>query len=330
MRLALQSEAQSGVAVTEPTASDKGETQPAATPRAVKEVHAPSEPSIEPAQNGKSSKLGKRKHEAEEQEDEPTSTKKSRTAVDQSHAHQDTGAEAPAAAQEDHAMPDSSADKPSSANAAGDPNYRQGKKKKAKLTPRDRKKLAQQKAAAEAPSPAEAVPVRTRATLLASTEIDHSPAPSFSTPTKHQPILRDRSKGNQHIDVNAHRSVDVVDQGLCVLEAALIERQDNQLSPASAIVTIRVSVHSELLGGEGRSGDNHSSTSSKEAAHHFKGDRALTDACQKDIESGIAAASFSQLGETAEVNLGQVIVARPGRVDLLASPQRRARANGYI
>jgi hypothetical protein len=154
----------------------------------VQEVQAPSEPSIEPAQNGKSSKLGKRKHEAEEHEDEPTSTKKSRTVVDQSHAHQDTGAE------EDHAMPDSSADKPSSANAAGDPNYRQGKKKKAKLTPRDRKKLAQQKAAADAPSPAEAVPVRTRATLLASTEIDYSPAPSFSTPTKHQPILRDRSK----------------------------------------------------------------------------------------------------------------------------------------
>jgi hypothetical protein len=192
--LALQSEAQSGVAVTEPTASDRGETQPVATSHAVKEVQTPSEPSIEPAQNGKSSKLGKRKHEAEEQEDEPTSTKKSRTVVDQSHAHQDTGADAPAAVQEDHAMPDTSADKPSSANAAGDPNYRQGKKKKAKLTPRDRKKLAQQKAAADAPSPAEAVPVRTRATLLASTEIDYSPAPSFSTPTKHQPILRDRSK----------------------------------------------------------------------------------------------------------------------------------------
>lgn len=190
--LALQSEAQSGVAVTEPTASDRGETQPVATSHAVREVQAPSEPSIEPAQNGKSSKLGKRKHEAEE--DEPTSTKKSRTEVEQSHAHQDAGADVPAAAQEDHAMLDTSADKPSSANASGDPNYRQGKKKKPKLTPRDRKKLAQQKAAAEAPPPAEAVPVRTRATLLASTEIDHSPAPSFSTPTKHQPILRDRSK----------------------------------------------------------------------------------------------------------------------------------------
>ncbi|OSS43953.1 hypothetical protein B5807_11321 [Epicoccum nigrum] len=194
--LALQSEAQSGVAVSEPTTSERGETQPVATSHAVKEVQAPSEPSIEPAQNGKSSnqKLGKRKHEAEEHEDESTSTKKSRTVEDQSHAHHDTGAGAPATAQEDHAMPDSSADKLSSANASGDPNYRQGKKKKPKLTPRDRKKLAQQKAAAEAPPPAESVPVRTRATLLASTEIDHSPAPSFSTPTKHQPILRDRSK----------------------------------------------------------------------------------------------------------------------------------------
>ena len=92
--LALQSEAQSGVAVSEPTASDQGESQPVATSHAVKEIQAPSKSSIEPAQNGKPSKLGKRKHEAEE--DEPTSTKKSRTVVEQSHAHQDTGVDAPA------------------------------------------------------------------------------------------------------------------------------------------------------------------------------------------------------------------------------------------
>lgn len=90
-------------------------------------------------------------------------------------------------------MPDPTTEEAISATQTkGDPNYRQGKKKKPKLTPKDRKKQVQ--ANAPTPSPAETAPVRTRATLLASTEVDHLPAPSFSTPQKHQPILRDRSK----------------------------------------------------------------------------------------------------------------------------------------
>jgi hypothetical protein len=194
--LALQSEAQSGVAVPEPTTSHGGENKPVAAPEAAKESQTPVESSIEPAQNGKLSKLGKRKHEAAE-ESEPISTKKSRTVTEKANVQTDVFTEASVVSQEDHAMPDSTTEETPSSTLAkgGDPNYRSGKKKKAKLTPRDRKKLAQQKAQEETgPSPAEAVPVRTRATLLASTEIDHSPAPTFSTPTKHQPILRDRSK----------------------------------------------------------------------------------------------------------------------------------------
>ncbi|KAJ4352778.1 hypothetical protein N0V95_003940 [Ascochyta clinopodiicola] len=193
--LALQSEAQSGVAVTEPTASHGGENQPVATPDAVKETHNISEPFIDPTQNGKTSKLGKRKHQHEAaDESEPTTSKKSRTVAEGVHPREDAVADAPAVSQEDHAMPDPTHEEPASVTPAkgGDPNYRQGKKKKPKLTPKERKKLAQQNA--PAPSPAEAVPVRTRATLLASTEVDHLPAPSFSTPQKHQPILRDRSK----------------------------------------------------------------------------------------------------------------------------------------
>ncbi|KAF3007618.1 hypothetical protein E8E13_008198 [Curvularia kusanoi] len=194
--LALQSEAQSGVAVTELSTSQGGETQPVAASHAVKENQAPSETSTEPAQNGKSSKLGKRKHQAADEE-EATSSKKSRTVAEQDRAHENANAAAVAApTQDEHVMPDVTAEEPSSTTpvTSGDPNYRQGKKKKPKLTPKDRKRLAQEKAAAAAPSPAEAVPVRTRATLLASTEVDHAPAPQFSTPTKHQPILRDRSK----------------------------------------------------------------------------------------------------------------------------------------
>ncbi|KAF9697897.1 hypothetical protein EKO04_004136 [Ascochyta lentis] len=193
--LALQSEAQSGVAVTEPTASHGGENQPVATHDAVKDTQHISEPLTEPAQNGKSSKLGKRKHQHEAaDESESTTSKKSRTVAEEVHAREDAVVDAPAVSQEDHVMADDTHEEPSSATPAkgGDPNYRQGKKKKPKLTPKDRKKLAQQNA--PAPSPAEAVPVRTRATLLASTEVDHLPAPSFSTPQKHQPILRDRSK----------------------------------------------------------------------------------------------------------------------------------------
>jgi hypothetical protein len=191
--LALQSEAQSGVAVTEPTTSQGGENQRVAAPEAVKEIQNTSEPSIEAAQNGKSSKLGKRKHQHEVEESAPTPLKKTRTVAEKAYAHEDV-ADTPAVTQEDHAMPDSTPEEPPSATPAkgGDPNYRQGKKKKPKLTPKDRKKLAQQKEAV--PSPADAVPLRTKATLLASTEVDHLPAPSFSTPTRHQPILRDRSK----------------------------------------------------------------------------------------------------------------------------------------
>ncbi|KAF3041268.1 hypothetical protein E8E12_000468 [Didymella heteroderae] len=194
--LALQSEAQSGVAAPELATSYGGENKPVAAPEAVTESHGPAESSIKPAQNGKSSKLGKRKHEQEATgESEPTSTKKSRTVAGTTKIQEDTFFEAPIVSKEDHVMPDSTTDEPSSTPAKGDPNYRQGKKKKPKLTPKDRKKLAQQKVQEEsAPSPAEAVPLRTKATLLASTEIDHSPAPSFSTPTKHHPILRDRSK----------------------------------------------------------------------------------------------------------------------------------------
>ncbi|KZM28578.1 hypothetical protein ST47_g280 [Ascochyta rabiei] len=193
--LALQSEAQSGVAVTEPAASHGGENQPVPTPDAAKETPNLSEPLTEPTQSGNTSKLGKRKHQHEAaDESEPTTLKKSRTVAEEVHARENAVADAPAVSQEDHAMPDLTHEEPSSATPAkgGDPNYRQGKKKKPKLTPKDRKKLAQQNP--PAPSPAEAVPVRTRATLLASTEVDQLPAPSFSTPQKHQPILRDRSK----------------------------------------------------------------------------------------------------------------------------------------
>jgi hypothetical protein len=193
--LALQSEAQSGVADSESTASHRGETQHVAPYDAGKEAQSASEPSSEPTQNGKSSNLGKRKHQHEPaEESEPAASKKSRTSAEEIQARIEAAADASAAPQENHAQPDATPDESSTSTPAkgGDPNYRQGKKKKPKLTPKERKKLAQANAAA--PSPAEAVPVRTRATLLASTETDHLPAPSFSTPQKHQPILRDRSK----------------------------------------------------------------------------------------------------------------------------------------
>lgn len=192
--LALQSEAQSGVAVTESTASQGGENEPLTAPNREKTTQSTREPSIEPAQNGKSTKLGKRKHQHEAvEESEPTTSKKSRLDEEASSAHEDVAVDVPVAIQEDHAMPDPTTEEAISATQTkGDPNYRQGKKKKPKLTPKDRKKQVQ--ANAPTPSPAETAPVRTRATLLASTEVDHLPAPSFSTPQKHQPILRDRSK----------------------------------------------------------------------------------------------------------------------------------------
>lgn len=193
--LALQNEVQSGVAVSESTISHGGETQPVATPNAVKETQITSESSIQPAQSGKSSKLGKRKHQHEDtEESEPTTSKKSRTIAEEGLSHDSVTAIAPFTAGDGHIAQDVTSEETASATPArgGDPNYRQGKKKKPKLTPKDRKKLAQQNA--PAPSATQAVPVRTRATLLASTEVDHLPTPSFSTPQKHQPILRDRSK----------------------------------------------------------------------------------------------------------------------------------------
>ena len=193
--LALQSEAQSGVAVPESTASHEGEILHVATPDAVEETQITSEPSIQPAQNGKSSKLGKRKHQHEDiEESEPTTSKKSRTVAEEGYARDSIAVTTPFRTGDGHTAQDIASEEITSATLArgGDPNYRQGKKKKPKLTPKDRKKLAQQNPSV--PSTAEAVPVRTRATLLASTEVDHVQTPSFSTPQKHQPILRDRSK----------------------------------------------------------------------------------------------------------------------------------------
>jgi hypothetical protein len=179
--LALQSEAQPAASATDSTASL--DSTPQGRPAAVQDsVNSP----VEPAQDGKSSKLGKRKHEAEDEDQAPKKSKQSHGVA--------AASTVPAALDQ---APVESAPEETSAPKSGDPNYRQKKtgdpnyrNKKAK--PTERKKKEPKKSA---PSPAESIPTRTRATLLTSTEVDHLTSAPFSTPQKqHQPIIRYSSK----------------------------------------------------------------------------------------------------------------------------------------
>ncbi|KAL1792720.1 hypothetical protein ACET3X_009227 [Alternaria dauci] len=162
--LALKNKTQSGVAVPEQQ-TPSADPQPSTAYSAHDTACKPSVPSDEPAVNGKSTKLGKRKHQHELVEDHQQDAKKSRT---------DVVEEAPASA----------------TPIKGDSNYRKKKEKPAKRRrethdsqhgdshPQARPKHG---SATSSNEPAYAT---ARPTLLASTELDHIDTAAALTPHK--------------------------------------------------------------------------------------------------------------------------------------------------
>ncbi|KAF2832530.1 hypothetical protein CC86DRAFT_442734 [Ophiobolus disseminans] len=195
--LALKNETQSGVTAPEPSASvaDQQHVTPYDAQHGSRDTHqAP----IEPTVNGKSSKLGKRKHQHEPAEDGQTS-KRGRTEPETVDSTETTTTEATAPASIDIAEPISAdAEQPK-----GDPNYR---KKKAK--PKQKRRDPEHGQAEQTPAPkpaardrsslspgAEALPPKKgRRTLLASTETDHDTLAPTSTPHQHHEGARSSTK----------------------------------------------------------------------------------------------------------------------------------------
>lgn len=120
----------------------------------------------EPATNGTSSKLGKRKHHAEPEQDDRDVAKKSKTDHAPLETTQTTDTAQPALTTE-------------TAQPKGDSNYRKKKEKAPRRSKEKAKPKPKPKAQPTAPSPSEAAPSISQPALLPSTETDSlPPAPS--------------------------------------------------------------------------------------------------------------------------------------------------------
>jgi hypothetical protein len=187
--LALKKETQSGVTAPEPNSShDHLQHVPPydAQNGSREQVHSP----IEPAVNGKSSNLGKRKHQHDAAEDGETQ-KRSKASTPERGQTWNTEHERPVIAQVESATVTSgtSTEAPSDpGQPKGDPNYRKKKAKANKSKRRDNESNPNESLPVQAEvahqhstlSPDPAAPARARQTLLASTEKEDS-AP-FTTP----------------------------------------------------------------------------------------------------------------------------------------------------
>ncbi|KAH7093523.1 hypothetical protein FB567DRAFT_175627 [Paraphoma chrysanthemicola] len=172
--LALKKETQSGVTAPEPSTSHADVQQIApydARNGSHEELHSSSEPAI----NGKSSNLGKRKHQHDTAE-EPETQKKSKASTPEISQTGTPKHEESTVPQADSATghPNESTEAaPGAGETKGDPNYRKKKSKPSKSRRRDNgnnpnhTEVAQSRSAL---SPDTAAPAQARQTLLASTE----------------------------------------------------------------------------------------------------------------------------------------------------------------
>ena len=189
--LALKNQTSSGVAVPEQQTSS-ADPQPSTAYSAHETSHEPSVPSDEPAVNGKSSKLGKRKHQHEPADDHQQDAKKSRNHVAESEVNGAVSHSLPVVpivqgAEGDAVMEEAPA---SGKPIKGDSNYR---KKKEKPVKRRREKHDSQDGDSQpqarpkhgsATSPDEPAYATAHPTLLASTELDHTDTTATLTPQK--------------------------------------------------------------------------------------------------------------------------------------------------
>jgi hypothetical protein len=184
----LKSEIEAGVAVPEHQTSSSG-PQPSAAYSAETPSLAQSIQSEERAYNGKSSKLGKRKHQHEAAENHQQDAKKSRIDITESEVNGVASHEPPFVPIVENAEVEAPAEKAPATNKPikGDSNYRKKKEKPVKRRREDRDGDSQSKARSKqgsALSPGEPAYVTARPTLLASTELDYASPAAATTPQK--------------------------------------------------------------------------------------------------------------------------------------------------
>lgn len=200
--LALKNEDQSGVAVPEAQASHS-EPPPVATYETQKESHDYVVPPVDPALNGKSPKLGKRKHQPEPAEDGDHNSKRSKNTAADDESNGATDYEIPAITHTDPVDVDAASSvQPATENVQpkGDPNYRKKKPKPPKRRREDRPAPQSATRTVKISQEDHSYPA-----LLASTETDHVTLAQDSTSKHHakqfshkeasdSPSQRDRRK----------------------------------------------------------------------------------------------------------------------------------------
>jgi hypothetical protein len=192
--LALKNEHQSGVAVPahQPSQSDP---QPSATHDGLQTSQEQFGAPNEPAANGKSSKLGKRKHQHEPADDHQEDPKKSRIVATEGESNGAAGHDLPETTAVEiaavEAVPD--ATPANGAQKKGDSNYRKKKEKPTKPNKRRKQdrdvqnpnlEARNQSGRGSALSLDEAMRATGPSTLLASTESDFTPTAPNATPQR--------------------------------------------------------------------------------------------------------------------------------------------------
>jgi hypothetical protein len=200
--LALKHEVQSGVTVIKPS-TPQSEPQRVSPQNGQNGSQNISQSPVEPATNGKSSKLGKRKHQHEPAEDQ--ASKRGKTSLVQDAT---TGIAAPDIADPSEAREATEGAAPigSSASASphprGDANYRRKKEKAANSKRRHHEDVQVEPAPAQSGSnpalsslsPDHSVTKKARPTLLASTETNHNTLALATTPEPQHEHSRSSTK----------------------------------------------------------------------------------------------------------------------------------------
>ncbi|KAJ4372933.1 hypothetical protein N0V83_003224 [Neocucurbitaria cava] len=210
--LALKNESQSGVAVPEHNSSHNA-SHHATAYDAKEDAQDMFKSPVEPAVNGKLSKLGKRKHQPEPAEDHGENSKKSRSSRKDVEINGEPDLDSTMTTHSGNAHVESRIADPRATETArpkGDPNYR-----KKKTKPNNRRRVDRDEAqvsnsqpsyelSVNPTSPDEPQSTNGRSTLLVSTETDHHDSAATATPPKQskacKSINKDTSCSPPHTD----------------------------------------------------------------------------------------------------------------------------------
>ncbi|KAH8723368.1 hypothetical protein GQ44DRAFT_710174 [Phaeosphaeriaceae sp. PMI808] len=189
--LALRNELQSGVTAPEPITSQSNLQNDAPYGE-----HGDSQDNIQspvkPTLAGKSSKLGKRKHQHDEPAEQEVQTpKKCKPSTAHVNSNETPFTDSPLISQSNNAKVQTSWSEPSTSEAKGDPNYR---KKKAKPNKRRNYEDSQVNHTQPALSPDIVLSEQEQPTLLASTETTHQVLAPTATPQRQRETSRGSNK----------------------------------------------------------------------------------------------------------------------------------------